>query len=99
VSTSIKVQSRDHQKSFLNCGISNALDGSEDDCVNSDIPPLDASEDGEEGDQEDDDDDMAIHFQMMRTVKRTLNTNIEVTILAVLFCCSTVCYYITNLDF
>ena len=27
-------------KSFLSHGISNAVDGSEDDCVNSDIPPL-----------------------------------------------------------
>ena len=65
--------------------------------MNSDISPLDASEDGKEGDQEDDNDDMAIHFQTTRTVKRTLNTDIEVIILAVLFCFYFVRHYITNL--
>ena len=52
---SIKVETL--TKSFLSCGISNALDGSEDDCVNSDIPPLDISELDEEEDEEEVEDD------------------------------------------
>ena len=34
-------------KSFLNCGISNALDGTQDDCVNSDIPLLEEEDEGD----------------------------------------------------
>ena len=37
-------QSGDHHEIFLSCGISNALDGSEDDCVNSDVPPLEVDD-------------------------------------------------------
>ena len=51
--TSITVESI--TKSFLSCGISNALDGSEDHLANSDIPPLNISKDEDNEDAEDDD--------------------------------------------
>ena len=48
-------------KSFLSCDISNALDGSEDNCVNSDTPPLevdDTTEDEKAHNSDGDADDM-----------------------------------------
>ena len=39
---SIKEETYDH--SFLVCGLSNALDGSEDDLVSDDVPAIDAGE-------------------------------------------------------
>ena len=39
-------------KSFLNCGISNALDGTQDDCTNSDIPLLEEEDEGDPDEME-----------------------------------------------
>ena len=66
--TSIKVEII--MKSFLSCGISNALDGSEDDCANSDIPPLeldDTTEDEQAHNSDGDADDMGNPFSKDET--------------------------------